>query len=64
MDETLFAALWADRQRELAWVNENAWKFEHATRRSLRTSIANAFRALAARIAPVTEATTEPAVQQ
>lgn len=55
MYEALYESQLADQQRQFAWVNTHAWKFEQTARQSLRGRIANAFRAVAERIAPVTE---------
>lgn len=67
MYDVVSETILAERQRQLGWVNEHAWKYERlrAAPRPIRAGIARAILAVAARIAPVTERTTaEPAAQQ
>ncbi len=64
MDQILWHAVLADRQRELAWVDKHAWKHAHLhtqrRARKHRVVVAEALRALAARLAPAeSESVTE-----
>jgi hypothetical protein len=57
MNDLLWRVVLADRERELAWADKNAWKFaelrELQRARKHRVVVAEALRALAARLAPV-----------
>jgi hypothetical protein len=56
MDDILWRVVLADRERELAWADKNAWKFaelrEPQRAKKHRVVVAEALRALAARLAP------------
>jgi hypothetical protein len=46
-------ARYYDLQRDLAWVNSEAWKFERPrSRRRIRSAVARALLALASRLTP------------
>jgi len=52
----VYQAVQAERQRQLAWVNEHAWKYEEVRQQRARkrgAAVARVLRALAARLAPV-----------
>jgi hypothetical protein len=52
----VYQAVQAEQQRQLAWVNEHAWKYEEVRQQRVRkrnAAVARVLRALAARLAPV-----------
>jgi hypothetical protein len=49
--------MYAEHQRQMARINEHDWKYETATRHSLRAVVARMLLALAQRIAPPAPAT-------
>ena len=56
MHELLNQGLWADREREVAWVDRHGWQDAERRwkrRRQRREAVARALRALAARFAPM-----------
>ncbi len=53
MNEMEAWAALAEQQRQVAWINEHAWKIEKPSRQQSRAVVANALLALARRIAPV-----------
>jgi hypothetical protein len=56
-DATQYAAVKADRDRHVAWVDQHAWKYESVCerpqRRQYRDAVARVVRAFAVRFAPV-----------
>ncbi len=51
-----YQAVQADRQRQAAWADKHAWKYEELRRRRSRrrgAAVARVLRALAARLAPM-----------
>lgn len=44
--------LYAEHQRQMAWINEHDWKIETPRWRSLRVALAKSLMALARRVAP------------
>jgi hypothetical protein len=51
-----FEVRYEDHKRQMAWVNDEGWKFDPpTTRRRVRETIARALVALAARFAPAIE---------
>lgn len=67
MYDGMYRVVWDEHERRVAWVNQHAWKYEglRKAHRSYRTIVAQAFRIVAERLAPVEEATgVEPAMQR